>query len=100
VVESYGTEARRRYRIQLRPPEVYAAGVDVPVPPPEETPIPCGVLKTGYPSEQMAKTAAHSIAVETKGEGKRKEMPFSMVHAYFITDTGNMGRTLSNPVYT
>ena len=75
-------------------PEVYAAGVAVHVPPPEETPIPCGVPKTGYPSEQMAKTAAHNIAVEITGEGERKEMPFSMIHAYCIMDTGNMGMVI------
>ena len=40
-------------------PEIYAAGVAVYVPPADETAAPCGVPKTGYPSEVMAKTAAH-----------------------------------------
>lgn len=71
-------------------PEVYAAGVAVHVPPVGETAVPCGVPKTGYPSEVMAKTAAANIAADIKG-GERKTMPFSMIHAYCIMDTGNMG---------
>ena len=71
-------------------PEVYAAGVAVFVPPVGETAVPCGVPKTGYPSEVMAKTAAHNIAADIKG-GERASMPFSMIHAYCIMDTGNMG---------
>lgn len=72
-------------------PEVYAAGVAVHVPPSGETDVPCGVPKTGYPSEVMAKTAAHNIATEILGAGERKTMPFSMIHAYCIMDTGGMG---------
>lgn len=72
-------------------PEVYAAGVAVHVPPAGETEVPCGVPKTGYPSEVMAKTAAHNIAQAIAGVGERKTMPFSMIHAYCIMDTGGMG---------
>ena len=71
-------------------PEVYAAGVAVFVPPADETEVPCGVPKTGYPSEVMAKTAAANIAADING-GERKTMPFSLIHAYCIMDTGNMG---------
>jgi len=71
-------------------PEVFAAGVAVYVPPVGDTPVACGVPKTGYPSEVMAKTAAHNIAAAIKG-GERKTMPFSLIHAYCIMDTGNMG---------
>jgi sulfide:quinone oxidoreductase len=71
-------------------PEVFAAGVAVYVPPAGDTPVACGVPKTGYPSEVMAKTAAHNIAAAITG-GERKTMPFSMIHAYCIMDTGNMG---------
>jgi sulfide:quinone oxidoreductase len=73
-----------------RYPEVYAAGVAVAVAPVDETPVPCGVPKTGYPSEVMAKTAAHNIAADIEG-GERASMPFSLIHAYCIMDTGNMG---------
>lgn len=75
----------------LHIPNVYAAGVAVAVAPIGETPVPCGVPKTGYPSEQMAKTAAHNIAADILGTGEKKTMPFSMIHAYCIMDTGNMG---------
>jgi len=71
-------------------PEIYAAGVSVFVPPAGETPVACGVPKTGYPSEQMAKTAAHNIKAAIEGT-EEKTMPFSMIHAYCIMDTGNMG---------
>jgi len=72
-------------------PNVYAAGVAVHVPPVGETEVPCGVPKTGYPSEVMAKTAAHNIAVDIQGAGERKTMPFSLIQAYCIMDTGDMG---------
>lgn len=71
-------------------PEVYAAGVTVFIPPADETAVACGVPKTGYPSEQMAKTAAFNIKADIEGLEK-KSMPFSMIHAYCIMDTGNMG---------
>jgi sulfide:quinone oxidoreductase len=71
-------------------PEIYAAGVTVFVPPAGETPVACGVPKTGYPSEQMAKTAAHNIKAAIEGTAATT-MPFSMIHAYCIMDTGNMG---------
>lgn len=72
-------------------PNVYAAGVAVHVPPVGETDVPCGVPKTGYPSEVMAKTAAHNIAADIRGETERKTMPFSLIQAYCIMDTGDMG---------
>jgi len=71
-------------------PEIFAAGVAVFVPPAGETPVPCGVPKTGYPSEVMAKTAAANIAADIKGS-EYKTMPFSLIHAYCIMDTGGMG---------
>ncbi len=74
----------------LTHPEVYAAGVTVFIPPADETAVACGVPKTGYPSEQMAKTAAFNIKADIEGLEK-KSMPFSMIHAYCIMDTGNMG---------
>ena len=33
--------------------EVYAAGVAVQIDPPQKTPVPCGVPKTGYLPEEM-----------------------------------------------
>lgn len=82
-------ETDEGYR-HLRYPEVFAAGVAVYVAPVGATPVACGVPKTGYPSEIMAKTAAANIAADIQG-GERKTMPFFDIHAYCIMDTGNMG---------
>ncbi len=69
---------------------VFAAGVAVHVAPPEETEVPCGVPKTGYPTEQMAKTAVKNIVADIKGLPFKAEK-FDDVAAYCIMDTGNMG---------
>ena len=71
-------------------PNVFAAGVAVHVEPPEETPVPCGVPKTGYPSEEMAKVVAHNIYVEIYG-GEREELEYGDIAALCIMDAGNMG---------
>ncbi len=74
-------------------PNVYAAGVAVAVKPPEATPVPCGVPKTGYMSEVMAKTAAHNIAVAIKG-GTPRELPFADIKALCVMDAGSQGVVL------
>ena len=71
-------------------PEVYAAGVAVHVNPPEATEVPCGVPKTGYPSEEMAKVVAHNIYTDIYG-GERKELPYGDIPAFCVMDAGNMG---------
>ncbi len=83
-------EVTDEYR-HVRYPEIYAAGIAVFVPPVGDSKVPCGVPKTGYPSEVMAKTAAFNIAADINGSSERRSMPFSMIHAYCIMDTGNMG---------
>ena len=77
----------------VRYPEIYAAGVAVAVAPPAKTPVPCGVPKTGYPCEQMAKVAVHNIVASLKG-GERKTLPFADIHALCVLDTGNMGMVI------
>jgi sulfide:quinone oxidoreductase len=69
---------------------VFAAGVAVHVKAPGETQVPCGVPKTGYPTEQMAKTAVKNIVADIKGLPFKSEK-FDDVAAYCIMDTGNMG---------
>jgi sulfide:quinone oxidoreductase len=71
-------------------PNVYAAGVSVAVAPPEPTPIPTGVPKTGWMSEVMARVAAHNIVADIKG-GERKELPFGEISALCIMDAGTQG---------
>jgi sulfide:quinone oxidoreductase len=75
----------------VRYPEIYAAGVAVFVPPVGGSKVACGVPKTGYPTEVMAKTAAFNIVADIHGSPDRRSMPFSMIHAYCIMDTGDMG---------
>ena len=71
-------------------PNIYAAGVAVHVKPPAPTLVPCGVPKTGYPTEQMAKMAVHNIVADIKGLPKA-HAKFGDMAAYCIMDAGNMG---------
>jgi sulfide:quinone oxidoreductase len=71
-------------------PEVYAAGVAVAVSPPEPTPIPTGVPKTGYTSEEMARVAAHNIVAAIDG-GPEVRLPFTAIDAKCILDAGSTG---------
>ncbi|MEL7235943.1 MAG: pyridine nucleotide-disulfide oxidoreductase, partial [Chloroflexota bacterium] len=71
-------------------PEVFAAGVAVQVDPPEETEVACGVPKTGFPSEEMAKVVANNIAADIEG-GKYKELAYGDIPALCVMDAGNMG---------
>lgn len=76
-----------RHRVDRR---VFAAGVAVAVAPPEKTEVPCGVPKTGYLTEEMAKVAAHNIAVDIHG-GEEVHLPFASIDAKCILDAGNTG---------
>jgi len=69
-------------------PEVYAAGVAVA--PPKPTPVPIGVSKTGYLSEEMARVAAHNIAAAIEG-GPEVRLPFAAIDAKCILDAGGTG---------
>lgn len=71
-------------------PDVYAAGVATAIAPPEATPVPAGVPKTGQMSEGMAKVAAQNIAADL-GEAKHKEMPLADLSAICVLDAGNNG---------
>lgn len=46
---------------------IFAVGVAVAIAPPEQTPVPTGVPKTGFMTVKMAKTAAYNIAAEISG---------------------------------
>ena len=81
VNEYYQTEAY---------PEVFAAGVAVAMAPPDETPVPCGVPKTGYLSEQMAEVVAHNIAAEIQGD-KLIGLPPGSIDAKCVLDAGDTG---------
>ncbi len=74
-------------------PNVYAAGVAVAVKPPYPTPVPCGVPKTGYMSEVMAKVAAHNIVTSIRNgkSSNLKELPFGKINGLCILDAGRQG---------
>ncbi len=48
---------------------IFCVGVAVAIAPPDPTPIPTGVPKTGYMSVRMAQTAANAIASDVSGKG-------------------------------
>lgn len=70
--------------------EVYAAGVAVHMEPPDATKVPCGVPKTGYLSEEMAKVVAHNIAADLAGAKKVALAP-SAIDAKCVLDAGDTG---------
>jgi sulfide:quinone oxidoreductase len=70
---------------------IYAVGVAIAIMPPESTPIPIGVPKTGHMTEQMAKTAARNIAAEIG----RKEKKSAEVKVVCFLDMGNTAILMS-----
>lgn len=71
-------------------PEVYAAGVAVQVDPPQPTPVPCGVPKTGYMAEEMARVVAHNVVASIMGE-PLVGLPPGAIDAKCVLDAGNNG---------
>lgn len=81
-------EVNDEYR-HVNYPEIYAAGKAVHIPPISETPVACGAPKSCYPSELMARIAAHNIAADIEG-GEHTKLPFSAIHAYYLMDSINL----------
>ncbi len=52
---------------------IFSVGVAVAMAPPEPTPVPTGLPKTGYMTVRMAKTAAAAIAAQALGKSPPKE---------------------------
>jgi sulfide:quinone oxidoreductase len=71
-------------------PDVFAAGVAIAIAPPQQTPVPAGVPKTGQMTETMAKVAAHNIADDLERAG-RDSLPLEELGAVCILDAGNNG---------
>jgi sulfide:quinone oxidoreductase len=69
-------------------PNIYAAGVAVAVKQPEETPVPCGVPKTGYMSDIMGKVAAQNIEADILGKPP-VELPFADIRLLCMMDGGD-----------
>ena len=74
-----------RYR-HTKHKNIFAAGVSVAIAPPEQTPVPTGVPKTGYMTVKMAKTAAATIAAEIAGTAFPAEVP---IDVFCLMDMGN-----------
>ncbi len=75
-------------------PEVFACGVAISLPAPQETPVPCAVPKTGYLSEEMAKVAAHNIKALITGTEMMAKSP-AVIDAKCIMDAGDSGIIMS-----
>ena len=71
--------------------DVYAVGVAAAVDVPWQTPTPVGIPKTGFPTEQMAHTAAKNIAAQIKGETPTHTKAFGDIKAVCVMDAGNNG---------
>ncbi len=66
-------------------PNIYAVVVAVAFPPVDETEVPVNFPKTAHMTEQMAAIAAHNIAAELQGGGKREHL----LSAECILDMGD-----------
>jgi sulfide:quinone oxidoreductase len=71
-------------------PDVFAAGVAIAIAPPEPTPVPAGVPKTGQMTETMAKVAAHNIAADLDGT-HNDVLALGDLGAVCVLDAGNNG---------
>lgn len=70
---------------------VYAVGIAAAVSVPWQTPVPVGVPKTGFPTEQQAHVAARNIASQIRGEPPTEHKEFGDVPAICVMDAGNNG---------
>ncbi|MCV2395230.1 FAD-dependent oxidoreductase [Actinotalea sp. M2MS4P-6] len=71
--------------------DVYGIGIAAHVNAPWVTPTPVGVPKTGFPTEQMAHTAARNISSQVLGLDPTELSPFAEMPAFCVMDAGNNG---------
>jgi sulfide:quinone oxidoreductase len=84
-----------RYR-HIKYKNIFAVGVAVAIAPPEQTPVPTGVPKTGYMTVKMAKTASLAIASDITVCAVPEETP---IDVWCLMDMGNTAAFMkANPV--
>ncbi|GAB4387784.1 MAG: FAD/NAD(P)-binding oxidoreductase [Thermodesulfovibrionales bacterium] len=71
---------------------IFCVGVAMAIAPPEQTPVPTGVPKTGYMTVRMAKTAAAAIAAEVTGRDAPASYEMDVV---CLMDMGNTAAFMS-----
>ncbi|MDE2345745.1 MAG: FAD-dependent oxidoreductase [Gammaproteobacteria bacterium] len=71
-----------------RYPNVYSAGVCVAIAPPEPTPVPTGVPKTGYMIESMVSAVVANIKADIEGKPARATATWNAV---CLADMGDSG---------
>lgn len=69
-------------------PHIYSAGVCVAIAPPEPTPIPTGVPKTGYMIESMVTAAIENIKADIEGKAPHAQATWNAVCLADMGDTG------------
>lgn len=75
---------------------IFTIGVAIAIAPPEPTPVPTGVPKTGYMTQKMARTAATAIVAEIKNKPLPSHEELSVL---CLMDMGNTAAYMkANPV--
>jgi len=67
---------------------IYSVGVCIAIAPPEPTPVPTGVPKTGYMIESMVTATAHNIRAELDGKEPYEKATWNAVCLADFGDTG------------
>ncbi len=70
-------------------PRIFAAGLAVQLAPPKATPVPTGVPKTGFPSDESAKVAAKNIAKLIHGDPDLHAKPMGKIPGLCVLDAGH-----------
>lgn len=71
---------------------IFCVGVAMAIAPPEPTPVPTGVPKTGYMTVKMALTAARAIASDVSGKGT---VPYYEMNVMCLMDMGETAAYMS-----
>jgi sulfide:quinone oxidoreductase len=77
-----------KHQRSTRYPNIFAAGVCVAIAPPEPTPVPTGVPKTGFMIESMVTTIVRNIEAELAGKAANFEGTWNAVCLADMGDTG------------